>query len=82
MGRNKTFKFFRKRKKKVEDSSEKSNSSTSTDCKTSDSSSLSPNIVDMEGRVFNVGTLPLRNPQYTATVKSKDRKLFLSTVDT
>ncbi|KAL0281542.1 UNVERIFIED_CONTAM: hypothetical protein PYX00_002495 [Menopon gallinae] len=62
--------IHRGKRKKVEDSSEKSNSSTSTDCKTSDSSSLSPNIVDMEGRVFNVGTLPLRNPQYTATVKS------------
>ncbi|KAK6633404.1 hypothetical protein RUM44_004006 [Polyplax serrata] len=59
-----------KRKKRVEDTSEKSNSSSSTDCKTSDSSSLSPNIIDMEGRMFNVGTLPLRNPQYTATVKS------------
>ena len=66
----------RKRKKKVEDSSEKSNSSSSTDCKTSDSSSsLSPNLMDVDGRVFNVGTLPMRNPQYTATVKSK--QIFL-----
>lgn len=50
-----------------------SNSSAETEYKGSESSSLNHNMVDndMEGKVFSVGTLPTRNPQYTATVKSK-----------